>query len=1108
MMVTFVSQCEKNALKKTRRVLDSFAERIGDNTWQTIITEEGLSTVKTMLRRTASRSTAVSCHWMRGRTRSELLWIVGNKDKFNTRGRVPVHRTRIPAAPPESDWIYLPLIKSLVVISGLFHDWGKASDCFQEKLKQRGFVADPLRHEWVSCRVLNALSSEKTDDQWLSEIAGGTIDREGIVDAIQEPIQSPLAGLPPFATMVGWLILTHHRLPAITDRDSREMWQGRPAKGFDETLARFSETSTKTWGYSNRDRGTEAGRCLSFSRGLPGLSREWTSTARKWAARAIEVLPLCQEVVQRQVQHVVLHHARTALMLGDHYFSTFDADPNLRNSQGLFANTNRQTGVLKQSLDEHLMGVTQQGLHTAHWLPAIEESLPTATGVFRLRGSSPAPYKWQDIAVKKIRDWRTTEQTTYNNNRFGFFLVNMAGTGKGKTFANAKIMRALSEDGDSLRYILALGLRSLTLQTGDEYRNRIGLDRSELAVLIGSKAVLDLHTLGVSGVEESSDSGNHGGSESQESLASSELDYDTEVSSTEVASLNAVLQREKDRAILYAPVLACTIDHLMGATETTRGGRYILPSLRLMSSDLVIDEIDDFDGDDLVAISRLVHLAGILGRKVIISSATIPPNLAEGLFFAYERGRRMFADSRGMRNDVACAWTDEFTTRVTSLADKSDDGESRVETFRQLHQKYVESRVRELKKQPTRRKAQIHRIFDSREANESSEPAIEWFQTIQSAIVDLHRQNHEKLEGFCVSAGVVRVANIPPCIALSRFLMTADWPEDVDVRVMPYHSSQVLLLRSAVEEYLDDVLKHRRDRCIWDDPLIRSHTTTAGKPNMIFVVVATPVEEVGRDHDFDWAVIEPSSFRSIIQLAGRVLRHREWSPEHPNLILLDYNFKGWKQHRGGEKLGPVFVRPGYESPGLQFGSHALSDLVNEENIRERVDAVPRIRRQDLLEPTKYLVEMEHYWMERLLANYSAVGPETANGWISDWWWLTALPQQFTRFRASRPTQALYVVPQTEDPECTTFEFAQKDDFGVPRSVEKLLNIRWDTDLDVVQRRLWNDWDYRSILENVAEHFMISPYIAACRFGEIDVEIQPGSSNQFVYSPHFGLARTP
>jgi len=42
MMVIFVSECEKKALKRTRRVLDAFANRIGRNTWQTVITQEGL----------------------------------------------------------------------------------------------------------------------------------------------------------------------------------------------------------------------------------------------------------------------------------------------------------------------------------------------------------------------------------------------------------------------------------------------------------------------------------------------------------------------------------------------------------------------------------------------------------------------------------------------------------------------------------------------------------------------------------------------------------------------------------------------------------------------------------------------------------------------------------------------------------------------------------------------------------------------------------------------------------------------------------------------------------------------------------------------------------
>lgn len=93
MIVTFISQCEKKALARTRRVLDAFANRIGDNTWQTVITEEGLIAVKKLLRHTVTKNTAVSCHWIRSRSRSELLWIVGNRNKFNQWGIVPVNIT-------------------------------------------------------------------------------------------------------------------------------------------------------------------------------------------------------------------------------------------------------------------------------------------------------------------------------------------------------------------------------------------------------------------------------------------------------------------------------------------------------------------------------------------------------------------------------------------------------------------------------------------------------------------------------------------------------------------------------------------------------------------------------------------------------------------------------------------------------------------------------------------------------------------------------------------------------------------------------------------------------------------------------------------------------
>lgn len=93
MIVTFISQCEKKALVRTRRVLDAFADRIGDNTWQTVITEDGLIAVKNLLRKSVTKNTAVACHRIATRRRTELVWIVGNRNKFNSQGIVPVNWT-------------------------------------------------------------------------------------------------------------------------------------------------------------------------------------------------------------------------------------------------------------------------------------------------------------------------------------------------------------------------------------------------------------------------------------------------------------------------------------------------------------------------------------------------------------------------------------------------------------------------------------------------------------------------------------------------------------------------------------------------------------------------------------------------------------------------------------------------------------------------------------------------------------------------------------------------------------------------------------------------------------------------------------------------------
>ncbi|MFG9908058.1 HD domain-containing protein [Pseudomonas aeruginosa] len=159
MNILLVSQCEKRALSETRRILDQFAERRGERTWQTPITQAGLDTLRRLLKKSARRNTAVACHWIRGRDHSELLWIVGDASRFNAQGAVPTNRTRrdILRKEDENDWHSAEDIRLLTVMAALFHDIGKASQAFQAKLRNRGKpMADAYRHEWVSLRLFEA----------------------------------------------------------------------------------------------------------------------------------------------------------------------------------------------------------------------------------------------------------------------------------------------------------------------------------------------------------------------------------------------------------------------------------------------------------------------------------------------------------------------------------------------------------------------------------------------------------------------------------------------------------------------------------------------------------------------------------------------------------------------------------------------------------------------------------------------------------------------------------------------------------------------------------------------------------------------------------------
>ncbi len=113
--------------------------------------------------------------------------------------------------------------------------------------------------------------------------------------------------------------------------------------------------------------------------------------------------------------------------------------------------------------------------------------------------------------------------------------------------------------------------------------------------------------------------------------------------------------------------------------------------------------------------------------------------------------------------------------------------------------------MKHLQKQPAKRKANLIDcdIEGWQNQLENTRPGLEeyYFSLIQQGILQKHQWHsiEEKKSGKRISFGVVRMANIDPCIRLTRYLLNADWPQDVDAKSMAYHSRQILIMRNAQE---------------------------------------------------------------------------------------------------------------------------------------------------------------------------------------------------------------------------------------------------------------------------------------------------------------------
>lgn len=387
--------------------------------------------------------------------------------------------------------------------------------------------------------------------------------------------------MPPLAQAVAWLIVTHHRMPCKPVRKE----DGNVDADLEEPEHRWRRFGANLRSMHQHELPDLLGRVdadwnepredvsravleahWSFAFGLPVATSSWRKQAARYARKLLD-LPKA-DMSTALDDPFVMHVSRLCLMLADHHYSSIEDEarrkPYLNPDYPLYANTRRHASrdqlpslSFNQTLDEHLLGVQAHASLVARSLPTLARCLPALQNHRGLKKRNSDPrFQWQDKATDLAAGVRLRAA------EHGAFVVNMASTGCGKTLGNARIMNALADPQLGMRCAFAIGLRTLTLQTGRSFQRDLALNDEQLAIKVGGAASRALFEYRESEAEAT-------GSASAQDL----LDEGGQVL-FEGNDRHPLLQRLVDdaqmRSLIAAPLLVCTVDHLTPATEPAR----------------------------------------------------------------------------------------------------------------------------------------------------------------------------------------------------------------------------------------------------------------------------------------------------------------------------------------------------------------------------------------------------------------------------------------------------------------------------------------------------------------------------------------------------------
>lgn len=876
------------------------------------MTQESLDSCLSALRKKASKNTSVSCFKVYSRRRFVLVSQIGSKKGFSSKGSYHVGSTGKSASEIARPEPWMALLKMMARMSGFAHDLGKANKQFQAKIRGKSeSKSDAIRHEWISLKLTQLLLQGKTWEQAWQDLRLSSNKFDGALSGLS--LSGPMFNKESKKTLfnepldaVMYSILTHHGLleseeekavaytPTPFGRHIRQSSQ----EAFEEVLSLFeSEYSPSVLADI-----VKIGRRIQKNPGSTTLSPQ---AIRGLATFARIALIFSDHEVSSRIcgaKHPSMSASKTKT-----YANSLRRVQQSRPNSIEKADSASSQG-LNQTLDYHLEEVgamadkfCDEMFNLQHALPLIS---PQVIDEILTPASDLSPYSWQDRAREFVLE-RKDSQTPA-------LILNIAETGAGKTISNLKL--AVTCSPESPRVSFAYNLQTLTLQSGSEYKKIFREDEAEVSVVVGDKGVRALFE--ASEQQEQDEDGNA-------PLEQFEVMGEPPVRTPEILS-RLFPDGSTDSKILNAPCLVSTIDYLINAGEPFEQANHVKAMLRVMSSDLILDEVDSFDPRALVAVCRIIELSALCGRSVVCSSATVSPSIAQHLVDAFASGAAMRAAiGMGKTNktfDFFCV--DNYGVGFVHCSADADIGKS-MQAATQCFKTHIERIQNRIAEREIIKRAKIIPslwVLAGKQNDFKSFGQIgraTYCESVQAQVNEFHENLSWMCGGKRVSFGLVRMANIASAINVAERLS-----KDPRNKVCVYHSEELRYTRSKKEEQLDLLLNRKAvDYAGFLSQQVEITKHFGQEANVRFVVVATPVEEAGKDHDFDWAIIDPSSTGSIIQTAGRVNRHRKQTSVFHNVAILQYNYKACKNLEGNEgsleiiknKLKKAaFIRPGNE----------------------------------------------------------------------------------------------------------------------------------------------------------------------------------------------------